>query len=81
MKVLKSVLSIAGTLFLAGCMFFCLVSGAPEAQEAVKGYIFRAAGFSLILSVFLCVCINYILYLQKKVEELEKKLKECRNIE
>lgn len=74
MKVLKHIGSIAGTLFWAGCMFFCFVAGAPETREALEDYVFCTAGFSLIFSGFLNGCIHYILYLQKKVEKLEEML-------
>ncbi len=75
MKVVKHVFSIAAIFLGAGCMFFCLVAGAPQDREALEDYVFCAAVFSLALSVFLIGCVRYILYLQKKVEKLEDRLK------
>ena len=75
MKVVKHVFSIAAIFLGAGCMFFCLVAGAPEARESLGGYVFCVSAFSLVISAFLIGCVRYILYLQKKVEKLENRLK------
>lgn len=72
MRVLKVILSIAGTLFFAGCMFFSFMAGAPGNMEGLRRYTFGAAGFSALFPLFTCLCINYIFYLQKRIEDLEK---------
>lgn len=71
MKIVRIAVSIVGTLFFAGCMFFCFVAGAPQEKAELAGYVWKAAGFSLLFAAFNCACINYILYLQKKIEKLE----------
>ena len=70
-KVLKILLSIIVTLFFAASMFYCLVAGAPIEEEEAIPYMILAALFSLLLCTFLCVCVHYICYLQKKLEEQE----------
>lgn len=71
MKVLKVTLSTVGTLFFAGCMFFSFIGGAPGDLEGLRRYTLWAAGFSILLPLFTCLCVNYILRLQKRIEDLE----------
>lgn len=71
-KFLKILISTAATLFLAFIMFYCMVTGAPDSKSAAEIYMINAAIFAVLLSAFLCACIHYILYLQKKLEEKEK---------
>lgn len=72
MMILKVVISIIVTAFLAGSMFCSFIGGAPCPQENPSGYVFLAAAFSISLSVFSCLSIHYILHLQKRIEKLEK---------
>lgn len=67
----KYLLSAAATLFFSGCLFYCLVAGAPQGKEELWIYLLAAGGFSILLPCFVCVCIHYILYLQKKIERYE----------
>ena len=71
-KLLKILISTAATLFFAFTMFYCMVAGAPDTKNAAEFYMIKAAIFSVLISAFLCACIHYILYLQKKLEEKEK---------
>lgn len=71
-NIWKYLLSVVVTLFFSGCMFCCFVSGAPQGDGNLSVYIAAAGGFSLLLPGFVCVCIHYILYLQKKIENYEK---------
>lgn len=71
-KVIKAAVSAGGTLLFAGSVFYCIVAGAPEEPDSARRYILTAGVFSLLLSSFLCGCIYYIAYLQKKLEEYRK---------
>ena len=71
-KLLKIIISAAGTLYLTFTIFFCMVSGAPDTGSAAISYIVKAAIFAAVLSSLICFGIHYILYLQKKLEEMEK---------
>ena len=71
-KLLKILISTAATLFFAFIMFYCMVTGAPDTENAAEFYMIKAAIFAVLVSGFLCACIHYILYLQKKLEEKEK---------
>ncbi len=75
-NVWKYLLSAVVTLFFSGCMFYCLVAGAPQGRKELWIYILAAGGFSILLPSFVCVCIHYILYLQKIIESHEKSKEE-----
>lgn len=68
-KALKILLSVIVTVYFAGSMFYCLVAGAPLERERALPYIISAGVFSVLLCTFVCVCLHYIGYLQKKLEE------------
>ncbi len=67
----KYLLSAAATLFLR--LSFLLSGGGGSAgKEELWIYLLAAGGFSILLPCFVCVCIHYILYLQKKIERYEE---------
>ena len=68
MKIWKVTVSVIGTLFFSGCMFYSFAAGAPENPQV---YLFLAGAFSVLLPAFTCTCIHYILHLQKRIEDLE----------
>ena len=68
-KAFKILLSVLATACFAGSMFYCLVAGAPLERERAMPYIISAGIFSVLLCTFVCVCLHYIDYLQKKLEE------------
>ena len=72
-KVTKAVVSIILVLLFAGAVFYCTVAGAPEEPDSARRYMLAAGAFSLLLSSFVCGCIYYILYLQRKLEEYKNK--------
>ena len=41
----KYLLSAAATLFFSGCLFYCLVAGAPQGKEELWIYLFGQAAF------------------------------------
>ena len=71
-RIIKAVISAGGVFLFAGTVFYCTVAGAPEEPDSAKRYMLAAGAFSLLLSSFVCGCIHYILYLQKKLEEYRK---------
>lgn len=71
-RLLKLIFSILITVYFAAVMFYCFVAGAPQEQAAAIRYMVAAAGFSLLVPAFMCACIHYIRYLQKKLEDREK---------
>lgn len=73
-RILKILASVLITLYFAAGLFFCLVAGAPMEKERGIPYIILAAVVSLVLPAFLCACLHYISYLQKKLEEKEKEI-------
>ncbi len=72
-KVTKAVVSIILVLLFAGAVFYCTVAGAPKEPDNARRYMLAAGAFSLLLSSFVCGCIYYILYLQRKLEEYKNK--------
>lgn len=70
-KIWKVLLSAVLVLFSSAVMFYCLVAGAPEGGRGLSLYVSAAGGFSLLLSLFVCLCIHYIRYLEKKLEDRE----------
>lgn len=73
-KFLRILISTVMTLYIAFILFFNFVGGAPVEQSAAESYMIKAAIFSIALSGFGCACVNYILYLEKKLEEKELEL-------
>lgn len=71
MKAVKTVVSVLVTLFFSACMFFCFMAGAPGENGNLNGYTAAAGVFSILMPAFACVCVNYILHLQKRIEKLE----------
>lgn len=71
-RIWKILISAVVTLAFSGCMFYCFVAGAPAKQEGLALYVASAAGFSLLLPLFVCAAIHYILYLEKKLSDYEK---------
>lgn len=71
-KAVKIIISVGMVLFFAGAIFYCTVAGAPGEPDAARRYMLAAGAFSLLLPSFVCGCIHYISYLQKKVEEQER---------
>ena len=64
------------TLGFSACLFFCLVAGAPQLGSGrVIGYVFCALGFSLLNGGLLTWALCQIHTLQKKVEQLQERLK------
>lgn len=72
-RILKIIISVAVTAYLSLSMFYCFVAGAPAQKDALTIYILVSAGFSILLPVFTCVCIHYILHLHKKLDESQRK--------
>lgn len=72
-RILKIIISVTVTAYLSLSMFYCFVAGAPAQKDALNIYILGAAGFSIVLPAFACVCIHYILHLQKKLAESQDK--------
>ena len=66
-SVIKAVISAGLVLLFAGAVFYCTVAGAPEEPDSARRYMLAAGAFSLLLASFVCGCIHYILYLQRKV--------------
>lgn len=71
-KVWKILLSVALVFLCSAVLFYCLVAGAPAGDDGLLLYVLAAGGFSLFLSLFLCLCIHYIRYLEKKLDDYEK---------
>ena len=71
-RIIKAVISAGGVFLFAGTVFYCTVAGAPEEPDSAKRYMVAAGAFSLLLSSFVCGCIHYISYLQRKLEEYRK---------
>ena len=71
-RVIKTVISAVLVLLFAGAVFYCTVAGAPKEPDSASRYMLAAGAFSLLLSSFVCGCIHYILYLQRKLEEYRK---------
>lgn len=72
-SVIKAVVSAGLVLLFAGAVFYCMVAGAPKEPDSARRYMLAAGVFSLLLSSFVCGCIHYILYLQRKLEEYKNK--------
>ena len=70
-RAIKILLSVIGTAYFAASMFFCFVAGAPMEKEKAVPYMIIAALFSILLCTFLCACLHYISYLQKKLDKQE----------
>lgn len=71
-KFLKVFFSVVITLYFSFTMFYCFVSGTPEAGKGAAIYILSAAGLSILFPAFTCGCIHYIGYLRKKLDEKSK---------
>lgn len=71
MKVLRIILKTVLTVFLMTGMFFCFISGAPSSGGDRMIYIIFAAGFCIVLAVFVNGCLIYIKLLRKRIKELE----------
>jgi hypothetical protein len=69
-KVLKNVVSVMFVLFFASIMFYCFIAGAPA--ENTKVYMIAAVVFSVLMPLFSCGCVRYIIYLEKKLKEKEE---------
>lgn len=74
MKVLRIILQIVLTAFFMTGMFLCFISGAPSSGGNRLMYIIFAAGFSMVLAVFVNGCLIYIKRLRKRVKELENEI-------
>lgn len=72
-RVIKAVTSAGLVLLFAGAVFYCTVAGAPKETDSARRYMLAAGAFSLLLASFVCGCIHYILYLQRKLEEYKNK--------
>lgn len=71
-RLVKIVISVISFLLFAAGMFYCLVAGAPESEPEVYIYTVLAFLFSAVMPAFLCLCIWYIHYLHKIIEEKQK---------
>lgn len=71
-KFLKIFFSAVITMYFSGTMFYCFVAGAPETGRGAVIYILSAAGLSILLPVFTCGCIHYIIYLRKRLDDMGK---------
>jgi hypothetical protein len=64
------------SVFIGGCTFYCSVSGVPSGKEAALVYMFKAAGFSVFLSMAFAFCTLKAYSLRQRVTKLENLLQE-----
>lgn len=69
---MRKVIKIFCLAILSMVMFWNLVSYIPQDRFRGIMYLIFCAGFSISLSVFIYKSLQYIRYLEERVEELER---------
>ena len=71
-KIFYILISVVFVLYLAGCMFYCFICGAPMDRGSLLRYVFYTGMFSILVPAFLCGCLYYIHYLHKIIDKMYK---------
>ena len=69
---IKNAALVICAMFLAGCLFYCMVAGA-ESSSGALGYVIMAAILAVSISLLLCIGFHYIQKLKKQLKELKEK--------
>lgn len=62
-KGIKNAVFVICAMFLAGCLFYCMIAGAGTGKGALA-YVIMAAVMAVTISVTICAGIRYIQKLQ-----------------
>lgn len=68
---IKNAALVICAMFLAGCLFYCMVAGAGTGKCALA-YVIMAAVMAVTISVTICAGIRYIQKLQDQLKELKE---------
>ena len=70
-KGIKNAVFVICAMFLAGCLFYCMIAGAGPGKGALA-YVIMAAVMAVTISVTICAGIRYIQKLQDQLKELKE---------